>query len=139
MGSRWEKAARGDDGRIYPWGNDWDTAKLNSYESNIRDTTPVGQFSPEGDSPYGAADIAGNVWEWCADGFDEEEYARRAGGEVTDPQGPEQGNFRVLRGGSFDLDRRLARCAVRLSDPPDNRNDRLGFRVCVAASHDSRS
>ena len=87
--AEWEKAARGEDGRVYPWGDEWDAKKCNSRENDIDDTTPVGQYSPQGDSPYGCADMAGNVWEWCADWFDEEEYQRRTKLEeaIVDPQG----------------------------------------------------
>jgi len=130
--AEWEKAARGDDGRIYPWGNDWDKDRLNSAEGKINDTTPVGQFSPEGDSPYGAADMAGNVWEWCADWFDEKEYARRAGQEVTDPQSPAQGSSRVLRGGSIIHDLRRVRSAARLGNYPNLRSWDYGFRVAAS-------
>jgi formylglycine-generating enzyme required for sulfatase activity len=61
--AEWEKGARGSDGRIYPWGNQWDAKRCNTRESGKRDTTPVGAF-PEGASPYGLLDMAGNVWEW---------------------------------------------------------------------------
>jgi len=60
----WEKAARGTDGREWPWGSTFDPSRCNTNESGIWDTTPVGKYSPAGDSPYGAADMAGNVWEW---------------------------------------------------------------------------
>jgi toxoflavin biosynthesis protein ToxD len=63
--AEWEKAARGADGRIWPWGDEFDQIKCNSDESKKGGTTPVGTYSPQGDSPYGAADMAGNVWEWC--------------------------------------------------------------------------
>ena len=65
--AEWEKAARGDDGRLWPWGNDWDAGagRANCKPAGPGTTTPVGQYSPRGDSPYGAADMAGNVWEWC--------------------------------------------------------------------------
>ncbi|MBI3760953.1 MAG: SUMF1/EgtB/PvdO family nonheme iron enzyme [Chloroflexi bacterium] len=132
--AEWEKAARGADGRIYPWGNRWDETKLNTSEGGPGDTTPVAQHSPAGDSPYGAADMSGNVWEWCADWYDEKEYERRSGPVVKDPQGPEDGLRRVLRGGSFFNNRRLARCAVRLSDVPDLRGGGWGFRVVASPS-----
>lgn len=62
--AEWEKAARGTDGRIFPWGDEFDPQKLNSKEGGPKDTTPVGQYSPGGDSLYGIADMTGNVWEW---------------------------------------------------------------------------
>ena len=62
--AEWEKAARGRYGRIWPWGNQWDEKRCNSHESGFRKPSPVGQFSPQGDSPYGLVDVAGNVWEW---------------------------------------------------------------------------
>ena len=64
---QWEKAARGTDGRMYPWGKDPPTTDLCNFNSNVGDTTPVGRYSPQGDSPYGIVDMAGNVWEWCED------------------------------------------------------------------------
>ncbi len=133
--AEWEKAARGQDGRLYPWGNEFEAAKLNSAESGRDETTPVGQFSPEGDSPYGAADMAGNVWEWCADWYDEREYERRSEGAVQDPQGPEEGEFRVLRGGSFSFTTGNVRCASRGWDDPDFGNWVIGFRVALSPSN----
>ena len=127
--AQWEKAARGDDGRIYPWGNDWDAARLNSAEGGRSDTSSVGQYSPDGDSPYGCADVAGNVWEWCADWFDKEAYERRAGDDVSEPKGPEEGTTRVLRGGAFDFNGDLVRCAVRHWYLPYHRLNLRGFRV----------
>lgn len=130
--AEWEKAARGEDGRIYPWGNDFDPKRANTSESGIGNTSDVGKFSPQGDSPYGCADMAGNVWEWCNDWFKEDEYKQRQASVEKDPQGPEKGQARVLRGGSFVNYLRLARCAVRSGSFPDFFNYFRGFRVCVS-------
>ena len=70
---QWEKAARGTDGRKYPWGNESPTADLCNFNKHVGDTTLVGRYSPQGDSPYGIVDMAGNVWEWC----EEKDVARR--------------------------------------------------------------
>jgi eukaryotic-like serine/threonine-protein kinase len=131
--AQWEKAARGTDGRIYPWGNTWDAARLNSSAGGVGATTPVGRYSPAGDSPYGAADMAGNVWEWVADSYNETEYKTRtaSGSEVRDPTSPTSGQSRVLRGGSWHLHQDFARCAYRLGDQPVSRFDLVGFRVVV--------
>jgi formylglycine-generating enzyme required for sulfatase activity len=124
-----EKAARGTDGRIYPWGNEWDETKCNTAESRVGRTTPVGQYSPQGDSPYGAADIAGNVWEWAADWLGQ--YDLYVGGSAKDPQGPQEGERRVVRGGSWSDHLSRARCATRLGDRSDFRGGFHGFRVVV--------
>ncbi|WP_457653251.1 formylglycine-generating enzyme family protein [Rhodocaloribacter sp.] len=134
--AQWEKAARGTDARIFPWGNTWDPNRLNSWEEGAGDTTPVGTYSPAGDSPCGAADMVGNVWEWCRDWFSETTYRDREGQEVRDPEGPESGNTRVLRGGSFSQDAQNVRCVLRRWDFPNDRYDRLGFRVVVLPSSD---
>ncbi len=128
--AEWEKAARGVDGRIYPWGNQFSANYCNTSEAGIQDTTPVGQFSPHGDSPFGCADMAGNILEWCADWYNEEEYIGRAEKSVKDPQGPETGTYRALRGGSFVLNQWNARCAVRFRLNPQFWFD-FGFRVVV--------
>jgi formylglycine-generating enzyme required for sulfatase activity len=129
--AEWEKAARGREGRIYPWGNDWDYRRLNSTYGEADQTTPVGSYSPQGDSPYGLADMAGNVWEWCADWFDETLYQGRAGTVVRNPTGPAQGSRRVLRGGSWSGDRFVARCAYRNRFDPGGRHNTYGFRVAI--------
>jgi formylglycine-generating enzyme required for sulfatase activity len=110
--AEWEKAARGIDGRIWPWEGTWEAGKCNSRESEIDETTPVGLYSPEGDSPYGVADMSGNVWEWCSD-----EYRRYD---------------RILRGGSFLDERRLVRCAYRFGRRPESNDKSIGFRVFLA-------
>lgn len=130
--AEWEKAARGTDGRIYPWGNAFDARRVNSRERNIRGTTPVGSYSPDGDSPYGVADLCGNVWEWCADWYDAMEYRRRRGARgLVDPRGPMRGAMRVLRGGAFDFDRSAVRCAYRAANLPHERSYDYGFRVVL--------
>jgi formylglycine-generating enzyme required for sulfatase activity len=135
--AQWEKAARGIESRKYPWGNEWDARRCNASEGEKRGTTPVGAYSPAGDSPYGVADMVGNVWEWCADWWSADEYKRRAGREVRDPIGPQKGDYHALRGGAWDSTRRFARCAARGRYEPDARDDFIGFRV-VAASPVSR-
>lgn len=144
--AEWEKAARGEDGRAYPWGNVFDPKKANTSESKIGDTTDVGKFSNtdpalSGDSPYGCADMAGNVWEWCNDWFSEKEYQRsspvdqdRTGKNIKDPQGPENGTTRCLRGGSWYSNVVNARVAVRNHDHPSIRLNRVGFRVALRPS-----
>jgi len=128
--AEWEKAARGAYGNEWPWGNEFDKTKCNSSEGGKGGTTPVGAYSSlGGDSPYGCADMVGNVWEWCADWYDEAEYKKRASGSVIAPRGPQSGTGRVLRGGSFYSNRYNARCAYRLNYNPDARGNYIGFRV----------
>jgi sulfatase modifying factor 1 len=130
--AEWEKAARGTDGRIYPWGNDWDPAKCNSGEGEVGRTTPVRRYSPAGDNVYGVADMAGNVWEWCADWFDSKAYKGRSGMVVKNPRGPKRGSDRVLRGGSWINPRGSARCASRYWHMPHSFGSDVGFRVVVS-------
>jgi len=129
--AEWEKAARGADGRLYPWGDAFEARRLNSFESDVHATAPVSEHSPDGDSPYGIADMCGNTWEWCADWYAEDEYRRRAKARVADPQGPAQGAMRVLRGGAFDFNKAAARCAYRAANHPHERSYDYGFRVVL--------
>ena len=122
--AEWEKAARGADGQIYPWGNETPTDALCNFNMNVEDTTPVGRYSPAGDSPYGCADMAGNVWEWTNSLYREYPYRSDDGREAASDRGA-----RVLRGGSFDDASQLVRCAFRYRYFPENRDDHLGFRV----------
>jgi formylglycine-generating enzyme required for sulfatase activity len=126
--AEWEKAARGNEGRRYAWGNDWNPAWLNAG-SRCGGLTAAGHFSPSGDSPYGAADMMGNVWEWCADWFDGRLYPRRAKHLVNDPPGPGTGQGYVVRGGAFDSPPRHTRCADRNWYYPDAVRPDLGFRI----------
>jgi formylglycine-generating enzyme required for sulfatase activity len=126
--AEWEKAARGTDARYYPWGNDWDKNKCNSSEGGTKHTTPVGKYSPAGDSPYGAADMAGNVWEWCADTYDENYYQNSP---RENPLNTSSGKARVLRGGSWDDESYFVRAAYRSRRYPVFRFSDYGFRVGV--------
>ncbi|HID62117.1 MAG TPA: hypothetical protein EYP49_05175 [Anaerolineae bacterium] len=127
--AEWEKAARGTDGRIWPWGNDWDEDKVNSRDAGPGHTTAMGSY-PDGASPYGCMDMAGNAWEWVADRYQEDYYQAAPN---RNPQGPSQGVSRVVRGGSWALPQRLTRCAGRFEFIPWVRRDDLGFR-CASSS-----
>ncbi len=124
--AQWEKAARGGDGRLFAWGNTWEATRANA--DDLADmTTPVGLFSPGGDSPFGLSDTGGNVWEWCLDWYDSEEYRRRQA--ILNPTGPSTGEGVVVRGGAFDSPVRRVRCAQRNWDYPFKRRPNTGFRV----------
>lgn len=131
--AEWESAARGEGNCLWPWGNEWDPEKCNSREGDIGNTTPVGIY-PHGSSPYGVLDMAGNVWEWCQDWYDKKEYERRQGSPVVDPRGPETGQARVVRGGSWYDSRNDARCASRYWSGPGLFYNYLGFRVALSPS-----
>jgi formylglycine-generating enzyme required for sulfatase activity len=119
--AEWEKAARGDDGRSFPWGNDWDAAKANVKETGLRGTVAGGSFG-EGASPYGVDDMVGNVWEWTADW-----YQPYPGNTTEDAYYGEQ--FRVTRGGGwFDEEAQATVFNRNAADPAKTANDDLGFR-----------
>lgn len=128
--AEWEKAASWDDAKKvkcrYPWGNEFDKDKCNTRESGIRDTTPVGQYSPQGDSPYSVGDMAGDVLEWCVDRYDGNYYKNSP---AQNPQGQFSGQARVLRGGSWFGDQSQARCADRFCDNPGFCDYFVGFRL----------
>jgi len=126
--AEWEKAARGEFGNEYPWGNEWDASKCNTYEGGKGGTTPVGAYSPAGDSPYGAADMAGNVWEWCSSLLKPYPYKLEDGREDL-----KAGGNRVLRGGAWYDRRQYARVALRNWHNPHFRLGGYGFRVGVSA------
>jgi formylglycine-generating enzyme required for sulfatase activity len=126
--AEWEKAARGTDGRIYPWGDEFDKDKCNVSESRIRDTTPVGWYSPDSDSPYGCVDMAGNVYEWTRSLQKEYPYDPDDGREDQ-----ETGDARVFRGGCFSTNSDGARCAFRIDWRADELSWQTGFRVRCGA------
>ncbi len=96
--AEWEKAARGTDRRVFPWGSEWDSLKCaNSCPGGIKMLMPGGSF-PEGASYYGVMDMAGNVWEWCSDWYDWNYYKKSP---AENPAGPVEGNSKVIRGGSW--------------------------------------
>jgi formylglycine-generating enzyme required for sulfatase activity len=133
--AEWEKAARGCDGRVYPWGNEWEHGRANTYGVSRPDTTPVGMYSPQGDSPYGAADMCGNVWEWCLDWYDEKKYRRRQKIVARDPcnanaRGPS--GERVVRGGAHDRRHSMGRCTFRNHFDPGLKHWSIGFRVVAS-------
>ncbi|MBI5293827.1 MAG: SUMF1/EgtB/PvdO family nonheme iron enzyme [Chloroflexi bacterium] len=107
--AEWEKAARGADGREYPWGNEFDKNNCNTSEGGKGGTTSVGSYSSRGNSPYGCADMTGNVWEWCHSLYKPYPYKATDGRESETAAGS-----RVLRGGSFYNDNSAARCTYRL-------------------------
>ena len=118
--AEWEKAARGPEGFIYPWGNEWATGKANTEESGYRSTTIVGSF-PDGASPYGAMDMAGNVSEWTTDW-----YEAYPGSTFVSPYYGKK--YRVIRGGGWFSDQKLVRATERSCSSVELHNDDVGFR-----------
>lgn len=126
--AQWEYAARGAEGRQYPWGNEWDESKCcnNDNAGPTAATFPVGTF-PQGASWCGALDMAGNLAEWCNDWYAADYYAHSP---QDDPKGPETGTERVQRGGYCFGDAEECRSAYRFSDDPGNRDGAGGLRMC---------
>ena len=134
--AQWEKAARGTDGRIYPWGSQYGAELANADNTgdtcdggacdSFTDSAPVGSF-PEGASPFGALDMAGNVWELTTDFYSADYFGISP---AQNPQGPQEGDTRVLKGGSFSSPLRVLRSARRGEADTSGSNFNIGFR-CV--------
>lgn len=122
----WEKAARGNDERTYPWGDEFDESKANTPYSQRGDTTPVGSF-PTGVSPYGVYDMSGNVWEWTASWYKAYPGNHKRRLETYGER------YRVLKGGSY-VDCSFYHCGIsapvfnRSFFKPETRNNSFGFR-----------
>ncbi len=155
--AEWEKSARGDDARLYPWGDKWDRNRSNngSYQADrelirlewwqrwwLREglaqqekegvaslQTVVGNFE-SGVSPYGVYDLAGNVWEWGRDWFSEDAYIKS---QIKNPTGPPNGTHRVARGGSFMDPRNRLRASARIKLESSARRPNIGFRCAKDA------
>ena len=136
--AEWEKAARGINGRKYPWGDEPPNARLANFawgaKPSVGHPTPVGLY-PLGETPEGVSDLAGNVWEWCSDLFDGEYYGKSP---KKDPKGPALGGACVLRGGSWGSQSGYLRSAYRRVGLPERRCVNFGFRVvCVLSPRTS--
>ena len=130
--AEWEKAARGTDDRRFPWGNVEPTAKhLNFNQQWIGEKTlmPVGSYEA-GKSPYGAYDMAGNVWEWVADWYDDRYYEKSP---AKNPAGPGAGTGKVLRSSGWAVETPLVRIFTRVKSDPLVRNESTGFRCAMDA------
>ena len=127
--AEWEKAARGGDGRTYPWGNTWERGRAHFDERDSDKTMPVGSY-PSGTSSYGAYDMAGNALEWVADWYDADYYHRS---QERNPPGPDSGELKVVRGGAWIDPPLFLVSSVRGANSPDARNTLTGFRCATSA------
>lgn len=123
--AEWEKAARGSNGLLFPWGNKFYKSKCNSADSGLDRTSPVGIF-PEDESPYGCQDMAGNVLEWCSDWYAKDYYLNS---QDINPKGTKSGIYRICRGGSWQSGAVECRTVQRSCKRPSFRSEFVGFRL----------
>jgi formylglycine-generating enzyme required for sulfatase activity len=133
--AEWERAARGTDGRIFPWGNTFDPWRCNTLESGKQGTMPVGSYSPGGDSPCGASDMVGNVWEWTSTCFGPYPYQEANQVDCQPGKKPERIHY-VVRGGAWYYSRKFARCTAREGMQADFLSASLGFRLARTSKAD---
>ena len=124
--AEWEKAARGTDGRVYPWGDAFDANRANTDETGIKASSTVGCFM-SGITPYGVVEMSGNVWEWTRSIY--MDYPYQVGDKREDLNGADS---RVMRGGSFYFDSWRARCVSRNWHSPYFRDLDFGFRIILS-------
>ncbi len=130
--AEWERAARGSQNYIYPWGFEFDTAKAMSSVPEATGTVPVNSY-PNGTSPYGIYNMAGNVSEWVSDWYQSDYYTQQLNAPEPNPKGPISGTDKVYRGGSWDTAPLFLRSVHRLSIPPGQPSASIGFR-CVGSA-----
>jgi serine/threonine-protein kinase len=128
--AEWERAAKGANQRMYPWGNGEPNSGLCNFASNERSTTDVSAYAA-GASPVGAFDMAGNVWEWCRDSYDAGFY--KEGNNANDPCCDKATGRKVIRGGSWVNMADALRCTNRHSSAPDKKSGVIGFRTALDA------
>lgn len=121
--AEWEKAGRGTDERHFPWGKTFEKSHCNTREGGVGGLTPVSKYSPQGDSPYGIADLSGNVWEWTNSVYKPYPYNPDDGRENL-----EEGDLRIPRGGSWSWMKNNVRLVCRGNDAPDYASQNMGFR-----------
>jgi formylglycine-generating enzyme required for sulfatase activity len=149
--TEWVKTARGTDGRNYPWGEVYPDPGRCNFNNNVGKTTPVGRYSPQGDNPYGCADMAGNVHEWTTDKGSFTKKVSRPIIELIDYSSPsfvpsspfnreyetvdEEVHYQSLKGGAYHSERNHVRCASTIIGEYGQPNHAIGFRVCAITEH----